>query len=276
MKFQYLGTAAAEGLPGMFCSCEICNRSRQAGGKNIRTRSQAVIDDRLLIDFPADTYLHSLNYGLDLTAISDCIVTHNHSDHFYPSDLMMRTEGFAHDLPCETLTVYGTAPAMRDARCTLEHSDCEASSRIAFQEIFPFQSFEAAGYLITPYQADHDSRCNPVFYSVSDRKKTLLYANDTGYFPEETWSCLARSRPHFDLVSLDCTGMLMPWNENHMGLDANEEVRKRLFELGCADESTIFIVHHFSHNGGFTYDDFKPIAGQKGFEVSFDGMVIEL
>ena len=55
MKLQYFGTAAAEGWPALFCGCDACRRAREAGGRNIRTRSQALIDDKLLIDFPADT-----------------------------------------------------------------------------------------------------------------------------------------------------------------------------------------------------------------------------
>ena len=55
MKIKYLGTAAAEAVPAPFCECEICERAREKGGRNIRTRSQAVIDDRILIDFCADT-----------------------------------------------------------------------------------------------------------------------------------------------------------------------------------------------------------------------------
>ena len=76
MKLQYLGTAAAEGFPGMFCGCAACERAQKAGGKNIRTRSQAVIDDSLLVDFPADTYHHVLTHGLALEKIQHCIVTH--------------------------------------------------------------------------------------------------------------------------------------------------------------------------------------------------------
>lgn len=55
MKIQFLGTAAYEGIPAMFCQCEQCNTARKRGGKNLRTRSQALIDGKLLIDFPADT-----------------------------------------------------------------------------------------------------------------------------------------------------------------------------------------------------------------------------
>ena len=76
MKIKFLGTAAAEGIPALFCDCEICERVRRLGGKNIRTRSQALINDDLLIDFPADTYLHVLNYGLELHKINNCIITH--------------------------------------------------------------------------------------------------------------------------------------------------------------------------------------------------------
>ena len=50
MEFQYLGTAAAEGIPALFCGCENCERSRKIGGRAIRTRSQAIIDGTLLID----------------------------------------------------------------------------------------------------------------------------------------------------------------------------------------------------------------------------------
>ena len=51
MKIKYLGTAAAEGVPAIFCRCEVCRKSKEAGGRNIRTRSQSIIDDRLLLDF---------------------------------------------------------------------------------------------------------------------------------------------------------------------------------------------------------------------------------
>ena len=83
MKLKFLGTAAAEAAPALFCDCDYCEKARKAGGKNIRTRSQSVINDELLIDFPADTYLHVLHQGLPLHKIYHCIITHSHQDHFY-------------------------------------------------------------------------------------------------------------------------------------------------------------------------------------------------
>ena len=78
LKIRYLGTAAAEGVPGVFCQCALCQHARRAGGRDIRTRSQALVDERLLIDFPPDTYLHTLYGGLELWKIHSCLITHNH------------------------------------------------------------------------------------------------------------------------------------------------------------------------------------------------------
>ena len=36
MKFKFLGTAAAEGVPGPFCACENCRLAREEGGRSIR------------------------------------------------------------------------------------------------------------------------------------------------------------------------------------------------------------------------------------------------
>ena len=48
MKLKYLGTAAAEGIPAMFCECNNCKEARRRGGRDLRTRSQALIDGKVL------------------------------------------------------------------------------------------------------------------------------------------------------------------------------------------------------------------------------------
>ena len=76
MEIQYLGTAAAEGWPALFCNCEICKKAAIKRGKNIRTRSQAIIDKKILIDFPQDSYMHMLQYGIDMPNIQTLLITH--------------------------------------------------------------------------------------------------------------------------------------------------------------------------------------------------------
>lgn len=276
MKFTFLGTAAAEGWPGMFCECESCRKAKEIGGRNIRTRSQAVIDNQLLIDFPADTYLHVLYYGLNLAKIRHCIITHSHSDHLYEEDFEMRRIRFAYPSEEFTLTVYGTNPTAERMNEIIDKYSLSNQGRVKFQMIEPFHPFDAMNYTITPLKADHDPHCNPVFYWISDHSKNILYANDTGYFPEETWNYLEEKKPYFNFVSLDCTSGIIESRKGHMGLSTNVEVKNRLKELSCVDENTIFVIHHFSHNGKLIYDELVPIAAQNNFLVSYDGMTMDI
>ena len=106
MEIQYLGIAAAEGLPALFCSCEICQKARNTKGKELRTRTQSIIDGKLLIDFPPDSYMHALNYSLNMGKIQHLLITHSHMDHFFPVELIHRHEHFGHNAE-GILHVYG-------------------------------------------------------------------------------------------------------------------------------------------------------------------------
>ena len=99
MKIRFLGTAAAEGIPAMFCHCDNCERARKAGGRNIRTRFQTLIDGKLNIDFPADAYMHELAYGLNYADIRYYLFTHVHEDHYYPLDFNYIYHGLGHVAP---------------------------------------------------------------------------------------------------------------------------------------------------------------------------------
>ena len=275
MKFQYLGTAAAEGFPGMFCSCDTCEKARKAGGRNIRTRSQAVIDDCLLIDFPADTYHHILANGLKLQKIQHCIITHSHSDHFYPADFEMCGVGFAHFKSSFKFNVYGGKDVYKKAKSAVDEYSLNNEERVVPHLIKPFETFTAGGYSITPLPADHDPATSPVIYAISDKTSSMLYAHDTGMLKAEAWEWLKESRLHFSFVSLDCTaGLLTGWKNGHLGLDTCCEFAEMLKAARVADSSTMFCLNHFSHNCLADYDDIIPYAAKYGFDVSFDGKTV--
>jgi phosphoribosyl 1,2-cyclic phosphate phosphodiesterase len=148
----------------------------------------------------------------------------------------------------------------------------------------PFVPFQTGGYRITPLKADHDPGSSPVIYIIeADGVKgaagrSLLYANDTGYFPDETWAYLADVLSgRFDLVSLDCTTGAKECRRGHMGLDTCAEVRERLISMDMANrDGTIFCLNHFSHNGTLIYDEMAPVAAKAGFQVAYDGMKIQV
>ena len=278
MILHYLGTAAAEGVPGMFCACSVCETSRERGGKNIRSRSQAIVyanalgegdpDECLLIDFPPDTYLHIIREGLRLEKVGHLLITHSHSDHFYPMDLKYRRGIFANPNPPFPINLYGNE-SVHDVYMDKVHDPNYNS--FVFHVVENFMPFNAGVYMVTALPALHARSERCLIYMVEYGGKQLLYANDTGIFPEQTWEYIAGK--NFDLISLDCTSCVMKEGTNHMGLPDAIEVGARLKELGCLKDSTQIVLHHFSHNGGVCHDEMVEIAKEHGFGVSYDGSV---
>lgn len=285
MKIKYFGTAAAEGVPGFFCSCDICEKTREAGGRNIRTRSQTLINDELLIDFPADTYLHIMNYGLDLRNVKSLLITHGHDDHMYPYDLAYRVSpiyaNFPEDGKYKTpLDIFVSKKSSKNLLSVLKKQKVFIRDPKALRVniVKKYIAFEASGYTVTPLRANHalGQGLEALIYIIQKDGKTLLYAHDTGYFFDDVWRFIEKSNIKFDFVSLDCTSTnRKSVKGTHMNLTACCMVRERLLEKGHADENTIFCLNHFSHNGGYTYDELVPIAEEKGFIVSYDGMEVE-
>lgn len=278
MKLKYFGTAAAEGFPALYCHCETCERARKAGGRNIRTRSQALINDDLLIDFPPDTYMHELFFGLDLKKIKTCLITHAHTDHLLVSDLCRRTKPDAHfpNDEKEPLFIYASEKSGREIKNEVELKTIRRDKdALRYCDIEAYKEYKIGDYLVIPLKAVHAPGLDAFIYIVKEGDKTILYGNDTGYFHEETWSYLEENKIHLDLVSLDCTLDVGDKYENHMGFDTCIKVRDRLMKTNT-DNNTIFIINHFSHNCNVIYDEFVPIAKKENFLVSYDGFQIEI
>ncbi len=278
MKIKYFGTAAAEGFPGIFCSCEYCEKAREKGGRNIRTRSQTLINDDLLIDFSADTYLHILNYGLDMRKVKACLITHGHDDHLHSFDFQYRCYGYAYfnnEEDKKPLQIYSSSKTSKLIKDIAEESIERDKKSLNLSILEPFKTYDILDYKITPLKADHDVKMEPIFYIIEKDSKSILYAHDTGYFPDETWEYIENSNKKFNFVSLDCTSTYENnAYRNHMGLAACKDVKDRLLKKN-ADENTIFYVHHFSHNGRYIYDDLVPVAKEMGFNVSYDSLEVE-
>ena len=278
MKIQYLGTAAAEGWPGLFCACDMCQTARKRGGRNIRTRSQAAIfahevdqgtpDERLLIDFPADTYMHCLNHGLRLQEIGHLIITHSHDDHFAPNDLAYRNNVFAVPNPPFPLHIYGNDKTEQAFMSGLKPHERQ---NMEFHIVETGQQFMAGAYKITALPALHDRSERCLFYLIEHEGKAFLYGNDTGIFPPQAWEIL--SGHPIDVISLDCITGKHKDGTNHMGLPDIIELKEMLASADCLKPDSRIILHHFSHNGGACHDEMVELARPHGFDVAYDGGV---
>lgn len=270
MKIKYLGTAAGEGCPAPFCRCEVCMEALERGGRNIRSRSQALVDDRLLIDFPPDTFMHYVTNPFPMAEVKHCLITHSHFDHLLAGELYNRAPYYAHKLDEDgPLTIYGSQPTGDAIRAGVN------GKYLDFKLVSPYEPFSAGEYTVTALRANHDPKVEPYIYIISKDGKSMLYAHDTGIHMPETWEYFEKTKPYFNFVSLDCT---MGDGNNttfHMGLSCCAEFMKRLKDLGCADDNTIACTNHFSHNGHMIYDDTVEPAQKLGLLVSYDGLEIE-
>ena len=283
MRLKYLGTSAAEGIPAVFCDCMNCQEAREKKGRFIRTRSQAILDDTLLIELNADTYMHSLLHDINLSKIAHVVITHVHEDHYYPAELFNRKIGFCHNLKEETLTLHGSQD-VRDVASGIfgiydNPTKLQEQKRVAFDCIKPYETRQIAGFNVTALPATHGTQ-HPYVYIFEKDRKSLLYFNDSGYLSQETMSFLKEKKIKFDLVSYDCT-----WGKNdaggairsHMGVPNNVEARRRFIENGNYKDSTVSVITHFSHNiPKVGYDDMLKVASENGFLLSYDGMTIEI
>lgn len=275
MKIKYLGTAAAEGIPAIFCHCEICKHAREHGGKNIRTRAQALIDDKIMLDLGPDTYLHLLAYKLDITELEHCFITHVHDDHFVPGQVLYRQKGYGYVKPgTRPLTIYGSEDVGRAMNVSQESAVTKDGS-VLYKEVRPYEMIEVEEYKITALPAYHGTD-HPYIYIIEKDGKRLLYAHDTDVFFEEVWRYLEEKHIRFDLVSLDCTEGVKSMDYHcHMNFERDMTVKERMIKSGLVYPYTIFVANHFSHNGQTTYDRACEMAKECQMLVTYDGMEIE-
>ncbi len=272
MQLRFLGTAAAEGYPGLFCNCANCREARALGGKNIRFRSALLVDRHFLIDFGPDLLGAAFRFNLSLWDITTGLITHAHSDHFNLDCFEMREDPFTGNQPIPTLNLY--APPDAAAMIHAKYPDLSAL-RLNVKSVGPFETWEDHGYQITSYRAYHAvGSLDCLFYSVGDGKKNFLYATDTGNFPDETWQALAGRV--FDSIILEETLGEDGSYAMHLGFEGFLDHVRRMRSMGMLKPGGRIIAHHLSHSGNPTHEKTEKILGPHGVEVAYDGMLVDL
>lgn len=275
MKIHFYGTGASEGVPAMFCECENCRKMRKLGGKNLRTRTGAQINDDMLIDFSADTYAHELYGGLDMLKIQYLLVTHSHEDHLYASDLMTMKPPMAfYEKGKRELQVFcneKSADKIYRKSTKYDRDPKEVGKYVKVNIMKSYEKRMAGEYEILALPANHDNNEECFIYVIRQMGKTLLYGHDSAMFGEQVWDVLKEYE--FDCVVLDCTmveesGIF----KEHMGFPDNVIIRERMLKEKMASKDTIFVSTHFTHIYDPEHERITPIFAEKGFIAAYDGM----
>lgn len=268
MRIKILGTAAAEGWPALFCSCETCRKARQLGGKNIRSRAAIQFGEKHRIDFGPDAWYHEAILNVDISKLEHLFITHSHEDHFYHQQLHYLIPPFGHGRT-GALHVYGNEKVISTLK---EHWGRLEGETIILHKIEPFVPIQAGNMIFTPLRAIHMQGGEiPLNYIASDGSKTILYNCDTGQYEDDTWDYLGSTK--IDCVISECTCGPLPGGGGHMNFETVLTLKERLEKFGSYTTGP-FIVTHFSHNIGMMHDEIEELLKPHGIIVAYDGMEV--
>lgn len=267
MRLLFLGTAAAEAYPAVFCGCENCERARQIGGHSVRCRSSLLIDDDLLIDLGPDVIHAALTYGLRLHHLRTVLITHAHADHFDLDVLRWRHPDFrVGDLPL--LTIYGPAEVAREIEAFARFEELVVTPAA----VGPGERFSAGDAEVWTFPARHGTEA-PMVYAVARGGRKILYACDTGEPLDEVWEALAEHE--FDAIIMEET-MGSERSPGHTNLEEIAAHRARAEKEGLLKPGGRFIATHFSHRNNPAHDELGELLRERGVEAAYDGMEVKL
>ena len=288
MKVTFLGTGAATSYPLPFCHCSNCRQAWTIGGPSLRRRSSVLINNDLIIDFGPDVMTAAFSHNVSLWDVRYCLLTHPHSDHFDMNHLFTRHPEYAvKDI--FLLHLYASKGALprlvMASKIESYDSDlispeyCRSVLNLQFHQVEVFCPFDVGSYLVTAFPANHDPTVEPLLYTIKDRTRTVFYGADTATLPEQVWRGFHNHKLRFDIVILDHTygpGSSRVNQPDH--LDAFQFVRhvRRLQDEKLLNDGACIFATHLSHEGNPIHDELVRYALSNGYQVAYDGLVVNL
>ncbi|MBL8087141.1 MAG: hypothetical protein JNM85_03605 [Chthonomonas sp.] len=268
MKIQLLGTGAADGIPSAYCASRVSDHARKVGKKDIRSRSAALIDDDLKIDFGPDTWHQVVTQDLNPADWSGIVFTHSHDDHLARNELQYALYPFTEDHFAPS-TIYGNATVLSKI------SDRYPDWPFELVETHSFKPFHHVGYKLTPIQAYHKLDEDSQNLLIEHGGKTILYGTDTGIWHEPTWEFLQGW--HVDLFVVECTdGKKHSDFFGHVGIEGCLHIVSRLRKMSVLASDTPVVTTHHAHLGGCTHAELEEALAPHGVTVGYDGIVFEV
>ncbi len=274
MELLLLGTSAAEGWPAPFCGCDACENELLLGGPNVRTRSGALIDGELKIDFGPDTVMQMQRSGRDLRSVKTLIFTHHHSDHFVASELDWATHPFTLTPGAKgSIELWGNANVIAGMKRFYSPDQFEALPYTC-REFKPGDHFTtAAGDDVWAMPADHCAGASVL--RIRRRGKTIFYGHDSGFYPAATLDQLSDGIA-LDVALLDCTNGGLDANDQHLCASGVVQMVNELRRRKAIIEQTRVLATHFSHGGKWMHEELVKYFLPHKIGVAYDGLSLSV
>jgi phosphoribosyl 1,2-cyclic phosphate phosphodiesterase len=284
MKITFLGTSAANAFPEPFCHCQNCEQARNLGGKSLRKRAAALINDDLIIDLGPDVLVAASMHGIPFTNVRYCLQTHAHDDHLDTSHFLSRSPGYG-VVGAPRFHFYASAGTIQAAAERLKR-DCAPHRfgdsplnellNLEVHTIETLKTYTIGPYQITPFPAHHDPVVEPLLFAVQNKDTSLFYGTDTAIFLQETWEGFHQHQLRFDLVILDHTYGPDEIGTDHLSAHQLIEHMQRMRNEGWLKENARVFATHIAHEGNPAHPDLASFAAEHGYEIAYDGLTVEI
>lgn len=282
MKLTFLGTAAANAYPEAFCKCENCLRAREIGGKSLRKRSAALVNDDLLIDFGPDIMTAAQVHNIPLVNVQHCLQTHPHADHMDLSHLLSRSPGFG-VIGAPRLNFYASPLTLELADRTFRRDlsgyglfdeIAEEELNLKLHPVQPYEPFEIGAYRVIALSANHSPKNGAYLYVIEKDECSIFYGTDTAVFFDETWQAFREHELKFDVVVLDHTYGPEELGSDHLSAHQVAEHAQKMREKGILKENGRVYATHIAHEGNPNHAELSEFAGRHGYKIAYDGLVV--
>ena len=284
MLITFLGTAAANAFPEAFCKCRNCEQARLLGGPSLRKRSAALVNNDLLIDLGPDIMSAAQIHGCPLTNVTDCLQTHPHADHLDLSHLLSRSLEYG-TLGAPCLHFYASPETLQRAAQTFERdlegygllsSEAERRLNMKFHPIEALKPFAVGRYRVIAFPANHAPTTGAMLYAIEADGQTIFYGTDTASLPEATWQAFHAYHLCFDVVILDHTYGPNQAGSDHLSAGQVIEHVARMRGEGLLAYNGRAFATHIAHEGNPVHPELVKFAKKHGYEVAYDGLVLEI
>lgn len=246
MKIRMLGTGYGE------------SKIKKRALKDFRGKGGVIIDEKILIDAPADIFdvADELGFSDMFNGICDIIISHSHKGHFSIDSILTLSKH-------KRVRVFATDSVL---------SLIPESENIEKIEIFPYITVDLGNYRLLPLAANHETD-NPDeiclnFLISSD--KTLFYALDGGFINIGAEKFLSETK--IDAVILDCALELQDASAAllyHNNLELANVIRKILSKNGS--NAKVVLSHIPSDRKHSIHDELSESAEKFNMTVAYDG-----
>jgi phosphoribosyl 1,2-cyclic phosphate phosphodiesterase len=266
MTIRLLGTGAAHGIPAFWSDSRVSKHARQVGGREIRTRSAALLDGCIKIDLGPDTLCQLNRDRLDARDWSALIFTHGHDDHFIHQELQYFLFPF-NDQEIIPFPIYANNSIAR--RLWDLYPDWPMEVHITAS----FCPFQIGNYTVHPLRANHKLDEDSQLLLFEKNGKTILYGTDTGKLFDETVDYLRNFE--LDCLIIECTDGRVPTEYyGHLDLESCIETVNELRSLGILRSNSAVVTTHHSDQGDLTYSELVEALNPHGITAGYDGIEI--